>query len=240
MTATTFHERRAVVTGGGSGIGLATALLLERRGAEVTVLDLDIGNVPPSCRAIAVDGRDAAAVQTAVASVGPLDILVNAIGIEYVASTEDTSADDWDRVLRTNLSSYHYATRAALQQMTTGGSIVHVASQLALVGARRFAAYTATKAGIVGYARSLALEIAPRGIRVNVVCPGAVDTPLLQRQFAAGSGPQGTLADLVAMHPLGRLGTAVEIAEPIAFLCSDAASFMTGSVLVVDGGYVAQ
>lgn len=240
MTSMTFHERRALVSGGGSGIGLATALLLQRRGAEVTVLDLDIGNVPPDCRAIAVDGRDAAAVQAAVASVGPLDILVNAIGIEYVASTEDTSAEDWDRVLGTNLSSYHYVTRAALEQMTEGGAIVNVASQLALVGARRFAAYTATKAGIVGYSRSLALEIAPRGIRVNVVCPGAVDTPLLQRQFAAGSGPQGTLADLVAMHPLGRLGTAAEIAEPIAFLCSAAASFMTGSVMVVDGGYVAQ
>lgn len=240
MTSMTFHGRRALVTGGGSGIGLATALLLERRGAEVTVLDLDIGNVPPGCRAVAVDGRDAAAVRAAVASVGPLDVLVNAIGVEYVASTEDTSADDWDRVLRTNLSSYHYATSAALEQMTEGSAIVHVASQLALVGARRFAAYTATKAGIVGYARSLALELAPRGIRVNVVCPGAVDTPLLQRQFAAGSGPQGTWADLVAMHPLGRLGTAFEIAEPIAFLCSDAASFMTGSIVVVDGGYVAQ
>jgi NAD(P)-dependent dehydrogenase (short-subunit alcohol dehydrogenase family) len=146
-----------------------------------------------------------AGVNVAVASVGPLDILVNAIGIEYVASTVDTSADEWDRVLRTNLSSYHYLTRAALDRMPAGGAIVNVASQLALVGARRFAAYTATKAGIVGYSRSLALELAPRGIRVNVVCPGAVDTPLLQRQFAAGSGPQGTLADLVAHRALGLL-----------------------------------
>jgi NAD(P)-dependent dehydrogenase (short-subunit alcohol dehydrogenase family) len=122
--------------------------------------------------------------------------------------------------------------------MRTGAAIVNVASQLALVGARRFGAYTAAKAGIVGYSRSLALELAPRGIRVNVVCPGAVDTPLLQRQFAEGkSGPQGTLDDLVAMHPLGRLGRANEIAEPIVFLCTDAASFMTGSVVVVDGGY---
>lgn len=232
--------RRAAVAGGGSGIGRATAELLADRGAEVTVLDLHIGDVPPGCHSVAVDGRDAAAVASAIASLGPVDILVNAIGIEYVAATADTSAEDWDRVLRTNLSSHHYLTRAALEQMPDGGAIVQVASQLALVGARRFAAYTAAKAGIIGYARSLALEVAPRRIRVNVVCPGAVDTPLLQRQFAAGPGPQGSLADLVGMHPLGRLGTASEIAEPIVFLCSEAASFMTGSVVVVDGGYITQ
>jgi NAD(P)-dependent dehydrogenase (short-subunit alcohol dehydrogenase family) len=103
----------------------------------------------------------------------------------------------------------------------------------------RFSAYTATKAGIVGYSRSLALELAPRGIRVNAVCPGAVDTPLLQRQFAGGPGPQGSMDDLVGMHPLKRLGLPAEIAEPIVFLCTSAASFMTGSVLVVDGGYTA-
>ena len=239
MTTPTFAGRRALVTGGGSGIGRATAALLHERGAEVTVLDLNIDAVPSGCAAIAVDGRDAAAVQTAVDSLGPLDIVVNAIGIEHVAATTHTSPDAWDRVLQTNLSSYHYVTRAALAQMNAGGAIVQVASQLALVGAQRFAAYTAAKAGIVGYARSVALEVAPRGIRVNVVCPGAVDTPLLQRQFAEGSGPQGALADLVAMHPLGRLGSPAEIAEPIVFLCSDAASFMTGSVVVVDGGYTA-
>ncbi|MCW2856759.1 MAG: oxidoreductase, short chain dehydrogenase/reductase family [Marmoricola sp.] len=169
-----------------------------------------------------------------------LDIVVNAIGIEHVARPEDTGAEDWDRVLRTNLSSYHYVIHAALPHLRPGGAIVNVASQLALVGARRFSAYTATKAGIVGYSRSLALDLAPRGIRVNAVCPGAVDTPLLRRQFAAGNGPQGTLDDLVALHPLGRLGTAAEIAEPIVFLCTGAASFITGSVVVADGGYTAQ
>jgi NAD(P)-dependent dehydrogenase (short-subunit alcohol dehydrogenase family) len=234
--------RRALVAGGGSGIGLATAELLHHRGADVTVLDLDITRAPAGCTPIQVDGRDAAAVRRAVdaAAVSGLDIVVNAIGIEYVASAEETDPDAWDLVLRTNLSSYHYVIHAALPHLREGGAIVNVASQLALVGARRFSAYTATKSGIIGYSRSLALDLAPRGIRVNVVCPGAVDTPLLQRQFAEGAGPQGSLDDLVAMHPLGRLGHASEIAEPIAFLCTDAASFMTGSVLVVDGGYVAQ
>lgn len=230
---------RAVVAGGGSGIGAATARLLVSRGASVTVLDLSVAAAPEGCEAIEVDGRDPAAVRAAVdrAAARELDAVVNAIGIEYVETAAATVAEDWDRVLRTNLSSYHYVTSAALPHLARGASIVNVASQLALVGAPRFSAYTASKAGIVGYSRSLALELAPAGIRVNVVCPGAVDTPLLQRQFADGPGPQGSLEDLVGMHPLGRLGEPAEIAEPIAFLCSDRASFMTGSVLVVDGGY---
>ena len=234
--------RRALVAGGGSGIGLATAALLDERGAEVVVLDLDVSAVPTTWESCQVDGRDPDAVRSAVdqARGSGLDIVVNAIGIEFVATAQETEPQEWDRVLRTNLGSYHYVTHAALPHLREGAAIVNVASQLALVGARRFSAYTAAKAGIVGYSRSLALELAPRGIRVNVVCPGAVDTPLLQRQFAAGSGPQGTLDDLVAMHPLGRLGRAAEIAEPIVFLCTDAASFMTASVVVVDGGYVAQ
>jgi NAD(P)-dependent dehydrogenase (short-subunit alcohol dehydrogenase family) len=246
MTATSgvLNGKRALVAGGGSGIGRATASLLLERGAAVTVLDLDVSAAPPGCTAVEVDGRSADATADAIAQDGiaaeGLDIVVNAIGVEYVASADDTTAEDWDRVLQTNLSSYHYVIRGALPHLGVGGAIVNVASQLALVGARRFSAYTASKAGIVGYSRSLALDLAPRGIRVNVVCPGAVDTPLLQRQFAAGSGPQGTLDDLIGMHPLGRLGGAAEIAEPIVFLCTDAASFMTGSVVVVDGGYCAQ
>lgn len=118
------------------------------------------------------------------------------------------------------------------------GSIVNTASQLAMVGSPYFVAYTASKAAVVNFSRSLALETANYGVRVNVVCPGAIDTPLLQRQFADGKkGPQGTMEDLVGMHPLGRLGQPEEISKPILFLSSEEASFMTGSVLVVDGGY---
>jgi NAD(P)-dependent dehydrogenase (short-subunit alcohol dehydrogenase family) len=244
MSAQRFANAHVVVVGGGSGIGQATARLLVEEGAMVTVLDRTIGEQPAEGpRTVALDARDDDAVRAALAEAAalrPLTGVVNSVGIEYVEEAAHTSRADWDRVIGVNLSSFHVVTSAALAHLGTGGSIVNVASQLALVGARRFSAYTAAKAGVIGYSRSVALEVAARGIRVNVVCPGAIDTPLLQRQFAEGPGPQGSLEDLVALHPLGRLGRPGEIAQAIAFLLSDAASFVTASALVVDGGYVAQ
>jgi NAD(P)-dependent dehydrogenase (short-subunit alcohol dehydrogenase family) len=114
-----------------------------------------------------------------------------------------------------------------------------VASQLAFVGAKNFAAYTASKGGVLNLTRSMALDHAQDGVRVNALCPGAVDTPLLRRQFEDREGPQGTLEDLAALHPMGRLGRPEEIAKAAAFLASDDASFMTGAALVIDGGYIA-
>ncbi|HEY3736036.1 MAG TPA: SDR family oxidoreductase [Jatrophihabitans sp.] len=243
LSPDTFAGRHYIVTGGGSGIGSATAALLTRLGASVTVLDLDISRVPESIAAVKVDACDEFAVREAVTSAAtqaPLSGLVNSVGIEFVSDVVDTTLAAWERVIGTNLTSYHIVTSAVLPYLSDGAAIVNVASQLGLVGARRFAAYTASKSAVIGYSRSTALDLAPRGIRVNVVCPGAVDTPLLQRQFADGPGPQGSLEDLVGMHPIGRLGRPSEIAEPIAFLLSDAASFITASVVVADGGYVAQ
>lgn len=241
-TRSEFAGRHYLVAGGGSGIGLATAELLTRQGALVTVLDLDVSHVPATMGAVKTDARDEHAVREAVATAAaraPLSGLVNAVGIELVSDIEATTVSDWERVIGTNLTSCHVLTSATLPHLREGGAIVNVASQLGLVGARRFSAYTASKSAVIGYSRSAALELAGRGIRVNAVCPGAVDTPLLQRQFASGEGPQGTIDDLIGLHPIGRLGRPAEIAEPIAFLLSDAASFMTASVLVADGGYVA-
>lgn len=235
----------AVVTGGNSGIGRATVELLLTQGWKVVVIDRDISNldaVRPELTAYQADARDPAAVENIftelAGSVDRVDALVNAVGIEYVGTLEETSPDEWHRVVDTNLTSYYLLCRAALPLLRQrGGAVVNVASQLSLVGTARFSAYTASKAGIIGLSRSLALELAPHGIRVNVVCPGAVDTPLLQRQFADGPGPQGSLDDLAAMHALRRLGEPAEIAAPIGFLCGPGSSFMTGSVVVVDGGY---
>lgn len=232
-----------IVAGGGSGIGRATAELLHERGSRVTVIDLRVDAVPEGMDAVALDARDEVAVARAVAQAAdraPLTGLVNSIGVEFVSDVVETTLTDWDRVIGTNLTSFHVLTRAVAPYLASGSSIVNVASQLAEVGTRRFAAYTASKAALLGYTRSVALDLADRGIRVNAICPGAVDTPLLRRQFENGAGPQGSLDDLVGMHPIGRLGLPRELAEPIAFLLSRGASFMTGATMVVDGGYTAQ
>lgn len=240
-----FDGKHALVTGGNSGIGRATVDLLRAKGARVTVIDKSTHLLPTPDATLKVyefDMRDQDAVSVAVAeaTADGMDILVNTVGIEHVSSVTETTTYAWNTVLSTNLTSYFYAARAAIPALiASGGSMINVASQLALVGASNFAAYTASKAGVVGFSRSVALELAPLGVRVNVVCPGAVDTPLLRRQFEGRRGPQGTIDDLVAMHPIGRLGRPEEIAQAIAFLASDAASFITGSELVVDGGYTA-
>ncbi len=170
-----------------------------------------------------------------------LDVLVNCAGQELVASVVDTSEECWDRVIDTNLKGVFLLSREALSHMVERqrGVIINVASQLAFVGARNFAAYTASKGGVINLTRSMALDHAKDRIRVNALCPGAVDTPLLRRQFEDSLGPQGTLEDLVSLHPVGRLGRPEEIACATVFLASDESSFMTGSMLVMDGGYIA-
>jgi NAD(P)-dependent dehydrogenase (short-subunit alcohol dehydrogenase family) len=242
-----FTGRIAVVAGGGSGIGSATVERLLSEGARVAVLDLDASawHGRDGCLALTVDVRDETSVQGAIDGVlaewGRIDVLVNSVGLELVAGVLDTTVEQWDRVVNTNIRGFFLTTKAALPHLQlTRGTIVNVASQLALVGAKHFSAYTASKAAVLGFTRSVALEVAADGVRVNAVCPGAVDTPLLQRQFAGGrQGPQGTLDDLISMHPLGRLGRPDEIARAIVFLASEESSFMTGSTMVVDGGYTA-
>ncbi len=245
----------ALITGGGTGIGLATAEEFARQGASVVVAGRrpeplaeaveSIRGEGGTAEAVAGDvGRAADAarlVEATISSFGRIDVLVNNAGQELVASLLDTSEEWWDRVMDTNLKSVYLVSREALPRMIErgGGSIINVSSQLGFVGAKNFAAYTASKGAVVNLTRSMALDHAADNIRVNALCPGAVDTPLLRRQFEDREGPQGTLEDLARLHPMGRLGQPSEIAHAAVFLASDESSFMTGSSLVVDGGYIA-
>jgi NAD(P)-dependent dehydrogenase (short-subunit alcohol dehydrogenase family) len=246
----------ALVTGGGSGIGRAICERFAREGARVTVADWHRAAADETVARIVDEGGRAVAtsgdvadpadaermVAETVATFGRLDVLIANAGQALVATATETTPEQWDRVIGSNLTGCFLLVRAAIPRLIAagGGSIVLTASQLAFVGAERFAAYAASKGGVLNLARALALDHARDKIRVNALCPGAVETPLLLNQFAGQEGPQGTLADLAALHPLGRLGQPGEIAAAALFLASDEASFVTGSALVVDGGYLAR
>ena len=246
----------ALVTGGGSGIGRASCELFAREGARVVVADWRREAADETAERIRGEGGEAIAtsgdvavaadaermVGETIARFGRVDVLMSNAGQELVASVLETDEAQWDRVLGTNLKGCFLCAKYAIRHMIGqgGGSIILTASQLAFVGAKNFAAYSASKGGVLNLVRAMALDHAEHNIRVNALCPGAVETPLLLRQFEERSGPQGTLEDLVALHPLGRLGRPAEIAYAALFLASDESSFVTGSALVIDGGYLAR
>lgn len=225
------------VTGAGSGIGRALVALAEADGARVVGLARDADEAARVPQALTHDlgtGADGLVAQAA-ARLGGLDGVALAAGVfEHRASTE-TDRAAWQRVIDVNLTATFELARDALALLPPGGSIVVVSSQIGLVGHPRAAAYAASKAALHGLVRALALEGAPRGVRVNAVAPGPVATPMTA---AARADPEREAA-LVQKIPLGRLGTADEIAHAIRFLLSPAAGFVTGSVLVADGGYTA-
>jgi NAD(P)-dependent dehydrogenase (short-subunit alcohol dehydrogenase family) len=227
--------RRALVTGGLSGIGAATAALLAERGASVVTLDRDGGDV-------AADVRDEAAVEGAVQEAarllgGPPDLVVASAGIYRIEPLLSLSARDWDDVVETNLRGVFLTGRAAARALVdaaTPGTIVNLASMAALVAdaSEPTAHYNASKAGVVALTRQMAVEFAPHGIRVNCVCPGVIDTPMLRLM----DDPEAGGRYLRESVPLGRLGTADEIARVIAFLSSGESSYITGAALPIDGG----
>lgn len=244
----------ALVTGGSSGIGRATALAFARAGAKVVVSDVAVQGGEETARLIREAGGDAVFIRTdvsqpdevealirqAVETYGRLDCAFNNAGIEgESAPTAECSLANWQRVLAINLTGVWLCMRYEIAQMLRqgGGAIVNTASVAGLVGFRGIPAYVASKHGIVGLTRTAALEYATAGIRVNAVCPGVIQTPMIER-FTAGN--PAALQQLLALEPIGRLGRPEEVAEAVVWLCSDAASFVTGHALAVDGGLVAQ
>src|SRR6185437_10144720 len=175
-----------------------------------------------------------------VTKFGSLDVLVNNAGIEVIGSVTDLTAAEWDRQNAVNLRGAFLMSKYAIQRMPpTGGAIVNISSVHGLVSWTGSAAYDATKAGLVGLTRVMALDHGPAGIRFNAICPGYIDTPLMERWLESVSNREETMRQVLACHPLGRIGTPRDIAEAALFLASDAASFISGTTLVVDGAMTA-
>jgi len=244
----------ALVTGGGSGIGRASSLMFAREGAKVVVADVVVDGGEETIGMIKKAGGEAifvkvdvskaaeveAMVNKAVEAYGRLDCTFNNAGIEgAMASTVEYTEEDWDRVININLKGVWLCMKYEIAQMLKqgGGAIVNTASVLGLVGMAELPAYVASKHGVAGLTKTAALEYAKSGIRVNAVCPGVIDTPMVGRGLALRPELE---PQFVAAEPVGRMGKPEEIAEAVVWLCSEAASFVTGHAMVVDGGMVAQ
>jgi NAD(P)-dependent dehydrogenase (short-subunit alcohol dehydrogenase family) len=243
------HGKVAVVTGGASGIGRATAQRCATEGARVIIADVtDAGALLGADRVplpdvtfqrtdVTVAADVAAVMRQAVVLWGRLDILVCAAGIGGGSrATADYPDTDFDRVIAVNLKGVFLCMKHAIAEMLRGGggAIVNIASVTGLVGLPFTPAYSAAKGGVMQLSKVAALEYANRNIRVNCVCPGMIDTPLVQRI------PTGARAQFLERQPLSRLGTAEEVAAAVVFLASEASAFTTGAALVVDGGFTAQ
>jgi 2-keto-3-deoxy-L-fuconate dehydrogenase len=253
------QDKVAVITGGGSGLGQASAVLFAREGARIVVVDRDAAGGQATVAQVAAAGgeamalvsdvgepgsadRDAAAV---LARFGRIDVLCAFAGFSCGGTVLTTDPADWDAVFRANVGGTWLWARAVIPAMQRqgreggGGSIVTTASQLALAGGRGNTAYIAAKGAILSLTRTMALDFAADGIRVNALVPGAIDTPLLRRSFARHAEPEPLMAASRARHAMGRFGRAQDVAEAALFLASDAAAFTTGTTLAVDGGWLA-
>jgi NAD(P)-dependent dehydrogenase (short-subunit alcohol dehydrogenase family) len=247
--------KRALITGGASGIGRTTALLFAREGAAVSVVDLDEVGGQAVVREIVNNGGKAIfvrcdvtqakacqrVVQQTVSELGGLDILFNNAGIIRRATVIDTTEEEWDRVMAVNVKSIFLLSKYAIPVMAQagGGVIINTASGWGLVGGRKAAAYCASKGAVVLLTKAMALDHGEQNIRVNCICPGDTDTPMLRDEARQlGESYEDLMAE-AADRPLRRIGRPEDIAQAALYLASDASSFVTGATLVVDGGGLA-
>ena len=245
----------ALITGGASGIGQATAQLFAREGAAVAVVDIDEAGARTVARAILDAGGQAIAlgcdvsqsgdcrraVEATVQAFAGLDILFNNAGIIRRADVVETAVEEWDRVMAVNVTSVFLMSKYAVPVMVArgGGAIVNTGSGWGLVGGRDAVSYCASKAAVVNMTRAMALDHGPQGIRVNCVCPGDTDTGMLRDEAQQLGADEAQFLAEAADRPLGRIGTPEEIARAVLYLASENSSFVTGTVLVVDGGGLA-
>jgi 2-keto-3-deoxy-L-fuconate dehydrogenase len=238
-------NKTALVTGAASGIGAEVARTFEREGAQVALVDRDgagLRAVAAGMKAPLVfegDVADGAFAAATVASLRRLDVVLTAAGMSIGKKLADTTEEEWDRVFAVNAKGTFLWLRAALPKMIVGGggSIIAVASQVALSGGRGSASYAASKGAVISLTRSVALDYAADKIRANAIAPGAVDTPFLHRSFARQPDPEAARQRSLDRHPMGRFGTVEEVARAALFLASEESSFTTGSVLMVEGGW---
>jgi NAD(P)-dependent dehydrogenase (short-subunit alcohol dehydrogenase family) len=253
-----FSRKVAVVTGGAQGIGLAAARKLAIEGASVVICSDREDQLEEAVAELREEGLEVSGTRADVTSsadmkrlmdfttetYGGVDVLVNSAGVQRYGTVVETEVEVWDEVLDVNLKGIYLASRYAIPEMRKrgGGAIVNLSSVQAFASQTGVAAYTASKGGINALTRAMALDHAEENIRVNAVCPASVDTPMLRwsaDQFKGEKSVEETVADWGRMHPVGRVAKPEEVAEVIAFLASDRASFVTGSDYKVDGGMLA-
>jgi len=244
----------ALVTGAAAGIGRATAILFAEKNIKVAISDVDEdglqetadlikeqgGEVLPIIADISKSTEVKNMINNTVGHFGRLDYACNNAGIEGpIATTAEYTEEDWDRVLNINLRGQWLCMKYEIPAMLeNGGSIVNVSSILGKVGFANTPAYTAAKHGLIGLTKTAALEYSENGIRINAVCPGFIETPMLER--AGITTDKETREQTISLHPIGRLGESEEVAEAIVWITSDKASFISGHSLMVDGGYIAR
>jgi NAD(P)-dependent dehydrogenase (short-subunit alcohol dehydrogenase family) len=249
-----FENKVVAVTGGSLGIGRAAVEAFAREGAkvaivsndpergEVTVQELEQYEIKFFSTDVSVESTVRATMEAIAQRWGTIDVLVNNAGIYMQADVVDTALEDWEQIMRVNLTGAFLCTKYAVPGMIQQGRgvVVNVSSEAGLVGIKGQVAYNVSKAALISLTQSCAVDLAARGVRVNCVCPGTTDTPLVREAVARSPDPATARRTLESMRPLDRLGRPEEIAEAILYLSSDLAGYATGAVLSVDGGYVAQ